>query len=249
MPSQADILESIRKALRSESRVDLPHHPIELRLDDGALTMEGEVANIAAKKLALERAAAVPGVAGIIDRLRVAPAQPMGDGEIRDLLRDALLQEPALAELAIQETVKGEVLTVREPAERRRGWICISVTDGVVTLNGDAPSLAHKRLAGVLAWWVPGSRDVINGLGVVPEEEDRDFEITDALRMVLEKDPFVDASQIRIATYDAVVRLEGLVPTESEREMAEFDAWYVFGVDGVQNNIEVRPVIPSGGSR
>jgi osmotically-inducible protein OsmY len=38
----------------------------------------------------------------------------------------------------------------------------------------------------------------------------------------------------------AVVRLTGLVPTESERDMAGFDAWYVFGVDRVINEIEVH---------
>lgn len=31
-----------------------------------------------------------------------------------------------------------------------------------------------------------------------------------------------------------------LVPTRAEREMAEFDAWYVLGVDRVVNRIEVR---------
>jgi osmotically-inducible protein OsmY len=29
--------------------------------------------------------------------------------------------------------------------------------------------------------------------------------------------------------------LKGLVPTESEREMAEYDAWFVCGVDNVIN--------------
>jgi osmotically-inducible protein OsmY len=37
-----------------------------------------------------------------------------------------------------------------------------------------------------------------------------------------------------------LVRLTGLVPTEAEREMAGFDAWYVFGVDKVDNRIQVR---------
>lgn len=70
------------------------------------------------------------------------------------------------------------------------------------------------RLAGVLAWWVPGSRDVVNGLGVEPPEEDNDDEVSDAVR---------------------------LVPAVGEREMAKFDAWYVFGVDKIVNRIDVRP--------
>ena len=41
----------------------LAEHPISLAFSDGDLTMEGEVDTVAAKKLALERAGAVPGVA------------------------------------------------------------------------------------------------------------------------------------------------------------------------------------------
>lgn len=249
MSDKLEALAAVRRALTSESRIGPQASHIEMDFAEGALTLDGEVANVAAKKLALEGAAAVSGVVGIVDRLRVTPAQRMGDGQIRDLVRGALLQEPALTELAIHEIVKGEELSAREPAERRRGWIRLSVADGVVTLDGEVPSLAHKRFAGVLAWWVPGSRDVINGLGVEPAQEDNDEEIADALRLVLEKDPFVNASQIRVGARNAVVTLAGLVPTDSEREMAEFDAWYVFGVDRVNNGIEVIPFSPSGGAR
>lgn len=202
--------------------------------------MEGEVPSVAAKKLALEAAAAVPGVAGIVDRLRVRPAQVMGDGQIRDLLRDAYLQEPAFRELVLAVSIKGEWHVVREPADVTRGTMEIEVSDGVVTLNGEVTGLGLKRLAGVLAWWVPGSRDVINGLVVAPDQEDNDFEIADAVRLALEKDPYVKAAQIRVGALNGLVRLEGLVPTESEKEMAEADAWYVFGVDKVVNELQVR---------
>ena len=93
---------------------------------------------------------------------------------------------------------------------------------------------------------MPGSRDVVNGLGVEPVEEDNDDEVSDAARLVLEKDPYVDASRIRVTTRDFVVTLEGLVPSESERDMAEQDVWWVFGVDGVENRIEVRPPSATG---
>jgi len=234
-----EVLNRVRAALASEPRLDLHTFPIELSFAQGTLTLEGEVGDVAAKKLALERAAALPEVTGIIDRLRVRPAQRMGDGEIRDLVRDAFLQEPAFADFAIRRRLGERVETVREPPEAR-GAIDLEVEDGVVTLNGQVPGLDDKRLAGVLAWWVPGSRDVINGIAVEPPEDDSDDAILEAVRLVLEKDPFVDASQIRVGVKNASVRLTGLVPTEAEREMAEFDAWYVFGVDKVDNRIEVH---------
>lgn len=94
--------------------------------------------------------------------------------------------------------------------------------------------------SGWRAWWVPGSRDVVNGLAVEPPEEDASIRIEEAVRIALEKDRFVDASQIRVGVRHMTVRLTGLVATESERDMAENDAWYIFGVDKVVNEIEVR---------
>jgi len=232
-------LDAARRAISAEPRIDLARHPIKLAFDGDAMTLEGEVANIAAKKLALERAAALAGVNHIIDRLRVQPAERMTDGQVRDLVRDALLQEPAFAETGLRIWIKG-ALEIAHAPDGARGTIDVRVEDGIVTLDGDVPGLARKRLAGVLAWWVPGSRDVVNGLGVTPPEDDSDDEIADAVRIVLEKDPFVDAGQIRVGVRRSIVTLTGLVPSEPEREMAEFDAWYVFGVDGVENRIEVR---------
>ncbi len=120
------------------------------------------------------------------------------------------------------------------------GTIVVEVRDGVVTLNGEVPSLSHKRLAGVLAWWVAGCRDVINGLAEVPAQQDNDDELTDAVRLALAKDPFVNATKTRVTSKDGVVTLEGLVPNETMRRMAERDAWYVLGVREVVNKIAVK---------
>lgn len=240
MSIREKVLDRMRAALRSEALVDLHAYPLQLDFDGGAATLEGETANIAAKKLALEAVAALPEVSGVVDRLRVLPAAPMGDREIGNHVRDALLQEPALSDCAVSVWHDGESKSAREPDDRI-GDFDVAVHDGVVTLNGRVPSLARKRLAGVLAWWVPGSRDVINGVAVDPPEEDSDEAIADAVGVVLEKDPFVNATQLRVGVRSAVVTLTGLVPAESEREMAVFDAWYVFGVDRVVNDIEVRP--------
>jgi osmotically-inducible protein OsmY len=109
-----------------------------------------------------------------------------------------------------------------------------------VLLDDHVTGVTQKRLAGVLAWWVPGSRDVINGMAVVPDQPDSDDEMAKAVRIVLKKDPFVNEERIRVSTRQSVVTLEGDVPSMPQKEMAEFDAWYVFGVDKVVNHIEVR---------
>ncbi|HSN89853.1 MAG TPA: BON domain-containing protein [Anaeromyxobacteraceae bacterium] len=228
--------EEIRRRLGAEPR--LHGHRVVASLVDRVATLEGEAPDLAAKKIALEIAAAVPGVEHIVDRIRVEPATRMGDDEIRDHVRDLLLEEPALQPLLRAPPAPVEAGGLAPGAVL--GAVGLTVHDGVVTLDGYAPSLAHKRLAGVLAWWVPGVRDVVNGVEVVPPEQDDDGEITDAVRIALEKDPLVDAGEVGVSTRGAVVTLAGVVPCETQRRAAERDAWCVFGVDGVRNEIQVR---------
>jgi osmotically-inducible protein OsmY len=241
MPESEEFCDVVEAALARDLRLNLQRYPVRLTFRDGILTVEGEVEHIAAKKLAVERAAAVPGVVGVVDRLWVAPSVPMSDEAIRDHVRDALYQEPALATFALNVGSQKGVEPVRPATGEPFGVIEVVVEDGVVTLDGQVPSLSHKRLAGVLAWWVPGVRDVVNGLAVEPPQADNDDVITDAVRLVLDKDRFVPAKQIRVRTHQRVVMLEGVVLSDSIKEMAEFDAWYVFGVDEVDNQIAVQP--------
>lgn len=240
MSAKRQIAKEIRAAFEKDTRINLHQYPIHISMNDGDLILEGEVENIAAKKVALIRAAEVYEFPRIVDRLRVTPAEHMGDAEIRDHVCKALLQEPALEDCFIYGYAKDRIETIREASLKPAGSIFVEVKDGVVTLNGEVPSLTHKRLAGVLAWWVPGSRDVINGLEEVPPEEDNDDELTDAVRLVLEKDPFVNATKIGVSVKNSVVTLEGLVPTETMKQMAERDTWYILGVRRVINKIDVR---------
>ena len=165
----------------------------------------------------------------------------MGDDEIRVHVRDAMIEEPAFERLEIRELVGEQFQLMRGAPQGKRGNIDIEVRDGIVTLNGSIPGLTSKRLAGVMAWWVPGVRDVVNGLEVDPPEEDNPDMIEEAVRVALEKDPLVNASQIRVGVRKTWVRLTGAVAANAESEAAERDAWCVFGVDNVLNEIKVMP--------
>src|SRR5690606_27063767 len=74
MPSPEAIYAQVRAPLEHEPRINLQRYPIHLRYEHGILTVEGEVEDIVAKKLTRELPA-VPGVDGVVDRLRVAPAE------------------------------------------------------------------------------------------------------------------------------------------------------------------------------
>jgi osmotically-inducible protein OsmY len=229
-------------SMRSETRIGPHFRPETLAIDpDGVATIEGEVENVAQKRLALEKLAAIRGVSGIVDRLHVRPAATMSDDGIVDHLRRAFVNEPSFRGERISERKGETVVLIRNAPQGAIGEIEIEVADGIVTLNGTLLSLTAKRLAGVLAWWVPGVRDVINGIAVEPPEDDAPIFIEEAVRLALEKDPFVDASQIRVGVRGRTVRLTGLVRSDDIRRVAEADAWYVFGVDDVINEIAVGP--------
>ena len=238
-----EIEQAALAAARSEPRLGPHFRPALLRVDDvGVMTVEAEVASLAQKRLALERLAATPGVIGIVDRIRVAPAAAMSDGGIADHLRRRFAEATEFLNLAILERrSEDDVELVRAAEAPEAGQLEFEICDGVVVLNGAAPSLASKRLAGVMTWRTPGVRDVINGMAVEPPEEDAAIQIEEAVKLALETDPFVNAGQIRIGARNGVVRLTGLVKSQGMREAAEADAWYVMGVDDVINEIEVRP--------
>jgi osmotically-inducible protein OsmY len=238
--NEEKIVREIHAVFEKDIRINLHRYPIQIAFQNEDLILEGAVENIAAKKLALLAAAETPGVQRIVDRLKIMPAQKMGDAEIRDHVCKVLTEEPALERCFIQGLTGGGIEPVRQAIAEPAGSIVVAVNDSVVTLNGEVPSLTHKRLAGVLAWWVPGTGDVINGLEEVPPEEDNDDELIDAVRLILEKDPFVNASKIRVNSKDWIVTLEGLVPNETMKQIAERDTWYVLGVKQVINKIEVE---------
>ncbi|MBI4512257.1 MAG: BON domain-containing protein [Deltaproteobacteria bacterium] len=240
MAGALEILSRVHDALRREPIIEAASHVILLDFEDGVLTIEGEVGSIAAKKLALERAAAQRGVSALVDRLHFARARSMTDDEIRSHTCEMLAAELAFFECTILSRERGRVEVVRTAVVSSQWTIEVSVDEGVVTLDGDAPSLAHKRLAGVMAFWVPGSRDVVNGLGVLPPEEDSDEEVNEGVRLALEKDPFLDAVDIRSTVQRRVVTLRGVAHSDAQKEMAEMDAWAVFGVDFVVNELVVR---------
>jgi osmotically-inducible protein OsmY len=225
METKETIVKQVQAALEHVAHLSRQGRPLNVFFDGSMLTLEGEVRSVAAKKMALEAAGMISGIRGVIDRLRVGPAELNGNGALRTAVCQLLLEDVDFRNCTIRALVKGRLESLREQGEESSGCIVVAAEDGVVTLAGDVISLTHKRLAGVMAWWAQGCRDVV----------------TDALRLVLETDRRVHAEQIGIRTENHVITLEGVVASEDERRIAEQDAWYLYAVDKVVNRLEVRP--------
>jgi BON domain len=153
-----DIVPVARRALQRSKRGDLTRQRIELARDGEALVISGEVDEVADKKLALECVAAVPGVDVVVDRLHVRATVNRDDRDLAADVTAALRAEPALRDCSV---TMSPGLSAQPPLAERPddspGWVSVRVEQGVVVLDGDIPTLRQKRLAGVLAWWVPGT--------------------------------------------------------------------------------------------
>ncbi|BBA36374.1 transport-associated protein [Methylocaldum marinum] len=243
-----DRIKAILADLEHDTRVNLHDYPIRIGVEDGAVVLEGKVADIAAKRIAHAVAYRHADNSPVVDRLRIAVPSSGMDGGLRDEVVNLLQQEPVFRDCGLYVRENDRLETVRvgrsEWPERSEGdWgeqrIELEVKDGTVTLSGNVLSLSHRRFAEVLAWWAAGCESVANRLHVVPPEQETDGELADAVLMVLEKDPLVHQPQLYISAEHGTVTLEGYLPSEEERHMAVLDAWYVSGVRDVVDRIQV----------
>jgi osmotically-inducible protein OsmY len=245
MARHSPLLDRVRLRLQHSPRGDLLRSGMSVFLENGDLVLEGEVADIADKKTALLQAAMVAGVGPIIDRLHVRPSARRPDADIlRDVSR-LLDAEVALSDCLVQGTACGNHSRTRVLCpEGWQGDIEIRVEDGVVTLDGDVPSLAQKCLASILAWSVPGCRDVIDGLGVDATDDDSDTAMTEAIRRAIERlSPPGGAPSLTVRVTGGVVTLSGEVTSWDEARAIDRLVWGMFGVAEVRDQLAL-PAAP-----
>jgi osmotically-inducible protein OsmY len=239
--SSDDKFSELKAALERDPRIDVHHHPLHAFLDDGRLVLEGSVKNVAAMKLAYAAALRTMADVPVVDRLRVAAAEPREDGALRDDVCHRLLEESVFLEYGLRASRNGAALSVlREPLGEGGYRIDIQVAEGTVTLSGSVGSLSHLRLAEVLVWWTAGCERVQNRLEVSPPERDTNDELADAILLVLEKDPLVHANQLATVVKEGTVTVKGYLSSEEEKHLAVMDVWCVPGVRDVIDEIVTK---------
>lgn len=220
---------------------------IKVSVSDRRVILDGGVGDISEKRTAANLVRATVGDEYTVDdRLRVGSSN-IGDAALRDKVARVLGSEPIFSEFTVCIGVDGETDFLRDRRAESSDIIKATVEDGVVTLTGQVYSLTHRRMAEVLLWWVDGCQRVDNLLEIVPAERDTDEELTDAVRMALEKDPLIDATQVQVETTGGVVELTGQLPSDEKKRIAARDAWAVADVWQVYNRIDVGHGLASGG--
>ena len=235
-------VKHIRAALEKDTRINLHQSHIIIDFKDSTLFLKGPVPNITVKRLANTIARQiVNGEFVVEDYLRVE-SEAMGDKEIKNKVAQILGQEPIFFDHTIVIRADGDVEIIHD-TKANANRILTSIKNGIITLSGHVNSINHKRFAEVLMWWTPGCQHVNNFLEIIPKQSDNDDTLTDAIRMVLEKDPLVHASQLRVGTTSGVVELNGYLPSEEEHIFAVRDTWTVPGVQDVHDNIQVGSLL------
>lgn len=237
--SVSEVIGKLSAAFERDKLINVHRHPLKVRAADGRLILEGQVEDVAAWRRAQGLAGQiVNGQWQIESRLRRATPEPMGERQLRDEVMQRLSTEPVFSRYSLRAHTENKFETLHDGGPDAYE-IEVHIAQGKVTLNGVVESLSHRRLAEALIWWSRGCETVDNQLEINPPQDDSDDEITDAVRIILEKDPLVHAEQLRVGTAGGVVHLDGLVSREAERRAAVLDAWTVDGVWDVADRIEV----------
>ena len=123
-------------------------------------------------------------------------------------------------------------------------YITAEVQNGTVTLNGEARLAVARDSALALASHMPGVKDVVDDIKVLPTSIFDDQIRIRTLRAIY-RDPVLNhyaidpARPIRILVDNGHVTLDGVVGTKMDKQVAGLRANQVFGAFSVQNNLEV----------
>jgi len=229
-----DVVKTIQAGLEREPAVNVHQDDIRVVTGEEGIRLEGAVSTIAAKRRALQVAVQAAGGEAVHDHLQLRPDAQVGDDHLTATLDQVLRGDRDFQGIAIGRDEAPQ-------SEPQGAWMVLSAHDGVVRLQGVVPSVNHRQLAEVMAWWIPGTTGVVNELQVDPPQEDDDGEILDALNLVLDRDPALQHDEIQLMVREGEVTMGGVAVSAEQRERAERNCWYLPGVRNVINKLDIAP--------
>ncbi|HSN71819.1 MAG TPA: BON domain-containing protein [Steroidobacteraceae bacterium] len=229
-------LKALRAELERDTRVNLHRSRIAMSTTGQAIRLDGEVPDLPTKRIAANVCQQLAGSDATVEDHLCVVTEARPDRALSREIGERLASELAFQRSAIECRDDGHTEVLQRP-EHAEQAIAIDVDDGIVELRGRVASLSHRRLAEALCWWVAGCRRVDNALEVEPRQDDSDDVLNDAVRLVLEADPLVDASQLRTGAAAGIVAVEGFLPNRETHTLALRDIWAVGGVWDVYDRI------------
>ena len=230
-PVQASTLDDLIRTSAENSYVFktyLQGDDINIQSEDGVVFLTGTVSEESHRALAQETVAALPGVISVDNRLEVKSGQPAEKS-------DASLSEKVKTTLLLHQNV-GAVSEV-------------STRDGIVTLHGEATSLAQKDQTTEYVRDVGGVKDVRNAMTVsdtggkrtrtIVEKID-DASITAQVNMALMFHRSTSFLHTTVTTKHGVVTVGGKAKNEAEIDLVSRLVTDIKGVKSISNQMTVE---------
>jgi osmotically-inducible protein OsmY len=211
-----DITSAVEERFLFDNAV--PWSFIDIKTNEGIVTLSGTVDNLLAKERATKIAESIKGVRSVVNNINVQTVART-DEEIRKDVENALLMDPAADSYEVKTAVNG----------------------GVITLSGTVQSFQEKNLAMQLARQVRGVKEVKSDITVKYKTTRPDPEIVADAKRALENDTWIDPSQVKVSATNGKVTLTGSVGSAAEKTRARTLAW-VMGVNSVDDQaLKVEP--------
>ena len=212
-----ELQQNVHNALDWEPSIDAT--AIGVTVNDGVVTLRGDVASYSEKHAAERVALHVYGVKAVANDLNVR------------LISSYQRNDSDIAKAAVTALKWNTLL----PADR----LGVAVTDGWVTLTGtvdwqyqrDAAARAMRDLTGV--------KGVTNSIVCAPRIKPGD--VAAKIEAAFKRSAEIDARRISVSARDGKVILTGNVRSWFERRQAENAAWAAPGVTAVEDLLAVVP--------
>ena len=201
---------------------------IKAESKNGAVILTGTVADATHKALAQDTVECLPGVTSVDNRLKVTSESP-----------------PEHSDLWINMKVKSALLFHRNA---NASGTDVYVTDGVVTLRGEASSLTQKEMTTEYARDIDNVKEVRNEMSIVRTtlsanetivEKIDDASVTAQVKSALMSLRSTSALKTKIQTRAGVVTLSGVAKNEAEKSLVTRMVIDINGVNGLINNMTI----------
>lgn len=217
---EMELRQHVETALDWEPSVDASD--IGVSVDEGVVTLRGNVDSYAEKMTAEHAALRVYGVKAVANDLSVR----LASGDERT---DTEIAQAAVAVLQWNTAV---------PADR----VTVTVANGWVTLDGALDYYYQSAAAERAVRDLTGVKGVSNCIVLqAPVTPVKAGEVAAKIEAAFKRSAEIDARRINVAAQDGKVVLTGNVRSWSERQEAERAAWAAPGVTQVDDRLAVIP--------
>ena len=234
------IKDDVDAALKAEAALaNSSIHPKSVM--KGVVLLDGKAASLSDHLLALEVAAAVPGV-----RRVASEVQSPTEFTDREIWNDPASTPPAEGNRMTDGWITTQIKTrFMTDADVPAGDINVDTHRGVVTLFGTVPNAPAGDKAKTIAGDVAGVKSVNSELRVLPPSKKKeatanDAHIATALRKRLANAKLAGAD-IKVEVKAGTARLTGKVQSGSDRYAALSMAHATTGVRRVENDLSIEP--------